>query len=738
MSTLSILIPVYNAEKTISRCIDSVLKNNIDLEIILIDDKSNDSSTDIINKYALRDSRIQLIINEENKGILYNRLKLIKEAKGNYLFFLDSDDYLEEKALESLLTLAVEENADVVEGKRFKISELPDAEPSMHDKPSDVIIYDQKDSLQAIGCWGKSDNISYSIHNKVIKTDLLADFSEEYSSIPDIFEDVIMNMFLIKNLKCKYIISSEYSYYYCFNPNSVTRNTEKVISSFDKAISYIFNILVKEINTIESKLAYRRFLKNIASSYIVNRLHSDNPSMNRMRQLYTNYIDCIARNQQYFDEQSLHLVISKLASNAILKAGMKDTFSLVKSKLDIEYDELFEIVVKSKPQRVVKFRKTTKNEIINYLKYMYNRHNFSGLIRTVYDKLLSTNKKSVDIVPTSNLTDVIVIDYPGMDECKKFVVPYLNMNVFCTNSWDVSKETIEKLKEARLVITSVPYSPLSKYGKGKKVFNVWHASGLFKKFGRHDPTFFSSNYGQTDYMICSSEPIQAEYADTMCLNKADVFPVGTPRTDLYFNSNQSSQLRDEFFETYPNLKGKKIYMYMPTYRELPSRCLFLDLDLEKISSQLNDDEVILFKHHPAVYQRILKKGTPVGITNLVEKGRIIDVSSEDTTKLTIISDVFITDYSSAFYEAMLLNKPIVFYAEDLENYERGFYFDYDELPGNKVLNPSTDELLQSIRNAGNFDKVKYDNFKGFYLSSCDGKSGMRTADVINKIYKDLQ
>ena len=101
---ISVLIPSHNVEKYIRECLDSIVNQTFkEMEIICIDDGSTDSTLDILNEYALKDSRIRVYENKENKGVGYTRNYLLSLAKGKYIYFMDSDDYLELDAFEKVL-----------------------------------------------------------------------------------------------------------------------------------------------------------------------------------------------------------------------------------------------------------------------------------------------------------------------------------------------------------------------------------------------------------------------------------------------------------------------------------------------------------------------------------------------------------------------------------------------------------------------------------------------------------
>ena len=112
---VSVIVPVYKIEKYLTKNIESIIKQNIDMEIIYVDDGSKDKSVEIIKKYMHLDQRIKLL-QKDNGGCASARNYGLKNATGKYVIFIDGDDYINENSLEALYNAAEQENLDIVQG----------------------------------------------------------------------------------------------------------------------------------------------------------------------------------------------------------------------------------------------------------------------------------------------------------------------------------------------------------------------------------------------------------------------------------------------------------------------------------------------------------------------------------------------------------------------------------------------------------------------------------------------
>ena len=110
---ISVIVPVYNVEKYLTKCVDSIMNQTYkDLEIILVDDGSTDNSGKICDEYVKKDKRFK-VIHKKNGGLSDARNVGIKNSTGEYLSFIDSDDYIDNDMIECLYNACIKNNADI-------------------------------------------------------------------------------------------------------------------------------------------------------------------------------------------------------------------------------------------------------------------------------------------------------------------------------------------------------------------------------------------------------------------------------------------------------------------------------------------------------------------------------------------------------------------------------------------------------------------------------------------------
>ena len=168
---VSVIIPVYNVEPYIEKCLNSLQSQTLkELEFIFVDDKSPDRSISIIEEASKNDDRIIILCNEENMGPGPSRNRGIEIAKGEFLSFLDSDDYIAPNYYETLCKLAIEKNADVVKSHVTAVNMVGDKVDSWGDASAHFLRnFKQSKPLFLCNQW---EHFSELFRNDFIKTTL--------------------------------------------------------------------------------------------------------------------------------------------------------------------------------------------------------------------------------------------------------------------------------------------------------------------------------------------------------------------------------------------------------------------------------------------------------------------------------------------------------------------------------------------------------------------------------------
>lgn len=222
---VSVIVPIYNAEKYIERCIDSILKQTLtNIELILINDGSTDYSLKICKRYREQDSRI-VLVDKENNGVSSARNKGLEIAKGKYIAFVDADDYINKNMYNEMLTRIKGDKSDlcicnsIIEDKKIlKVS----------NKIEEAVLENRKDIMERIvfpligptKVMGNDALLSFRgpvnyMYKKAIIKDNNITFKEDFI----IGEDFLFNLEYLSKIN-KVSISSKYFYHYCINRQS--------------------------------------------------------------------------------------------------------------------------------------------------------------------------------------------------------------------------------------------------------------------------------------------------------------------------------------------------------------------------------------------------------------------------------------------------------------------------------------------------------------------------------------
>ncbi len=237
-ANISVIVPVYNVEKYIDRCIQSILTQTYsDYEIILIDDGSVDRSGDICDKYANSYAKIRVIHNETNQGLAEVRNIGIREAKGRYIQFVDSDDWIEPETLELCLNIMCDYDADIVCYRFCKEYEDKEAIIRKYDNATTRRVFKTNEALEYIFFPKYIDTVSC---NKLIKKQL---FSGVFYPKGKYHEDLFTTYKFVANAN-KIVCLQDELYHYYQNPKSIghmkfSMDTYDIVKSVDECMDFI-------------------------------------------------------------------------------------------------------------------------------------------------------------------------------------------------------------------------------------------------------------------------------------------------------------------------------------------------------------------------------------------------------------------------------------------------------------------------------------------------------------------
>lgn len=256
--------------------------------------------------------------------------------------------------------------------------------------------------------------------------------------------------------------------------------------------------------------------------------------------------------------------------------------------------------------------------------------------------------------------------------------------------------------------------------KGVTVIQVWHACGAIKKFGNAIQREYPiANY---NYVLATSSYWQNAYSQAFSVPQSHVLPIGLPRTDELFNTHWLENRKNELYQKYPILKDKHIILYAPTFRgNIYKGFSAIPFNALKIINELPENYILLYKFHPLM-----------GNYQLSEHERILNMNHEDTHALFSISDYLISDYSSIVFDYMILQKKLLFFVPDLEEYSQslGMFVDLKDLKCPICQNEK--QILKTIQNEL-YDDNCMKELKNLFFHNQDGKSTERVVTFLRGI-----
>lgn len=720
---VSIIVPVYNVEKYLTVCMESLVQQTLkDIEIIVVNDGSPDNSIKILEKYEKKYPDKVRVFTTENRGVSHARNYGLDRAVGEFIMFVDSDDYIELNMAEKLYTKAITDNNDLVLCARYNVYEVPGKE-ELQKKEMKVFYMNQNYKMSE----RKFEYVHASPFpwDKLFKRSLLDGirFPEGLR-----FEDLVV-AFEVLSIAENIGVVPEPLYYY--------RKTTQVgfLNSFSEAtkdIVTVFGLLFKFMREHNLYDIFKEELEYVCVRHFFYRYESfyDHEKKGQLPLK----IDIINATQDFLIKElpgwSDNHYLKYTAAPSLKKhlkyyADRKKTIRYVTltDRLPVKVLRILS-KIRDKGNKLLeqgrKFKKSKKKISLIQKKFkklkIYKLFNLPADMRyTKYYEKFSVREKDI-LFESKHGEDLAGNIFNMIYECKR--EKYRNFNIYLAlkkelyevyeeqlNSYGInyvkfieiqSEEYLKALASAKYLITDTSFPPYYIKKSEQVYLNTWHGTPL-KAMGRivQDREYglgnVQRNFYIADYLLYQNEFSEQVFFNDYMLEEAfggKVLLSGYPRNSSFFRKERRDQIRKECF-----LTEKEVIVYMPTWRGLLHKKQNKE-QVDKIfgylaylDRKLKPNQVLYVKLHPFVKNGINYKE----LLNVREFP-----ASYETYDFLNASDMLITDYSSIMFDYAVSGKKIILFTYDREEYlgDRGIYIGLDEMDLPKV--DTVKELLKEI------------------------------------------
>ena len=735
MSFISVIIPFNTSLRYLKDCLDSLSDQKLEgIETIIIlnglspDDL--DEADELIEKY--HHLNIVKKLYDESVNVGKARNDGIKLSTGEYLYFLDSDDYVYKDSLRQLSDIAKESNGDFIIGRKVEsyfIRERADEETELKNKAYlkkkssdlqmalDLLVLKHDASIELLSCL-----------DILIKRSIVADNNIEFEEEKKHFSDYTFITKVLKHAK-SFRANPELIYIKRQRDDPINspslnhiRDEELFTYSLDEfeEVKVILDTFGNdELSQSKREILMDNFYQKLFNFY--------NKIFRRQFKVHKNYL----KGTDIFDrmvEISYHFKTRNIFKKMELKAfQFKDKKRLRKI---VAMDLLL-----GKPKEIMEnptlLYRTIYYNIFNRMDIKDNKITFVSFRgdyytdspKYVYQYLYEKYGDKMEYVWILNDKSTKV---PGkVKKAKRFSLPYF-YHLATSKYWLTNGRQPFRLNKRpeQEIISTWHGTPLKRLGLD--IGNVYSGGPRIKNN-------YVNNAAQWKYLISPNRYTTEIYRSCFAYDK-DILEIGYPRNDILYNATEEDVEKIKDGLKIP--KGKKVILYAPTWRDdqfydIGQYKFDLEMDLSKMKEELGDDYVIIIRTHYFIADNL----------DLAKyDGFAIDVSKyDDIAELYLISDILITDYSSVFFDFANLRRPMLFFTYDLDKYEgvlRGFYLDIrTEVPGPLVF--TTEEIIDNIRNIDKVNEEYSEKYDEFYNRFCYIDDGNASRRLVDHVFKEL-
>ena len=730
MSKVSVIVPYHKGPSYLEECVKSIENQGLsDLEILIVDDRGGHD----VPESVLKAEHVRHIVLEEEFGaegrpeilvrpfgVAVARNTGVRYASGDYLYFLDADDYLWGDALARLVKLADEKKAKVVTGNRYSTWFRPISftfDKAGADTKIDGIVPLQGKTLKNVL------NRRFTVQHLLIQKEYYDSMKFEFDAYNTFYSDVpvVARMFAGAAGDMWADGGSIYVWRRRNDPVHMPAlcqqkgkwRSGEFIEAYEAACKCLEEdggpqkaYLLGALNWWLCRFTLRKFTRQIkgkmAVRYTKNLQKIKDEEFRqinkRFRFLQSMELKCIRRGNY-----RMAALAGKLVHIWRKKCGIfgkpiqywRFLDKLVFQKMRIREDWVF----------VESFFGKSYSDSPKYLyEYLYDKYGDQ------YRFIWCLNRRTREVKGRPSI-------------CRRHSLRYVYYTA-----------------RAKYFICNTRQPAWFKKRKETVFVETWHGTPLKKlAFDLEDihavsqdhKKLFYSQSKEWDYLVSANRFSTDVFERAFCFPREKIIETGYPRNDILY-SEHAGRIAEEVKRELGIPKGKRVILYAPTWRdnqfyEKAKYKFTLVLDLERMRREFGNDSVLLLRTHYYIADRLELSGLDDFVYNGSGYG--------DVSRLYLVSDICITDYSSVFFDFANLKRPLLFIAYDLEDYKeeiRGMYLDMEkELPGPVVQ--TNDELIDALRHLDEVTEQYRERYERFYDKFCridDGNAAERVVQAV--------
>lgn len=719
---ISVIVAYHGEENYIKDCLESLKEQTFrDFEVIVVCDgceKPDVSAYEELNISFVQTQGLNNVAAVRNQGI--------EAAQGEYVYFLDADDYIDTNVLENLSVAAVPDGVTYGQIKDTWYSRK--------------VYYDNGEELDR----------QNSVEEKVLESDPNKPYEYLIERAGNFQEITILGMLISrKTIEENEICFSEELCYFSDMPFLLQVLFNAKRTAFCEEGLYIkrkHNDPINLPSLLQAKDEEKKVMESM-QAYRMSKKYMPTGEQEKHTQFDYKFVMYLVTKISPF------MMEAKPAKRKEVAVGLQETLELLGSGVYA--------LLKHHPKKLIQYGKRGEADKVAGKTKAHARSQTlfrvctsrAKMKRYLYEKVFSKMKMLDDTVIFESFFGKSYSDSP------KYIFEYLNENYpgkykyIWVNAGKKLNLPYAAKQMKRFSFKYFYYMARAKYivfngrqpqyfikRKGNVFLETWHGTPLKKLvFDMEDvttasPLYKEQFYIQTrswDYLVAPNQFSEDIFRHAFMYD-GKMLETGYPRNDILYCEDKDkliAKIKDEL--KIP--QEKKVILYAPTWRddEFYGHAQYkfsLKLELDKMQKELGDEYVVILRTHYFI----------ADFLDLSEyEGFAYNLSKyDDIARLYLISDILITDYSSVFFDYANLRRPMLFFTYDLEKYRsvlRGFYMNVEEeLPGPMLFD--TDEIIEAVRNIKDVQEKYKEKYNRFCDKYCAWEDGHAAEKVVNAVF----